>query len=693
MLKATQNTLFLLGVIAVVIAPHAPQLPWWCTAFAATVLVWRAWIAYKGLALPGRWVVALALAACVWGVFATHTTLLGTAAGTTLVVVLLALKTLELRAQRDAFVVFFLGFFVLMANFLESQSLGIALAMVVGMAGLLASLVNAQLAHEEAGFKTAAWQALKLMVWGAPLMAFLFVFFPRVAPLWALPNDAAGGQTGLSEDMTVGRIADLAKSDEIALRVKFSGPPPSAFDLYFRGPILSQFDGQTWRPTATRPLNPSMPEALVTGPSVSYEVTLEPHQRNWVMTLDLTPQPPDWPNQTLGLSPDFQWYSSEAITTTVRYKATSYPKYQYGLNLTPLQMRESLFLPKDSNPRIQALAAAQLAEPGFSESDAMAKAQWAMQQLAAGGYRYTLSPGVYGRHSADEFWFDRKQGFCEHIAASFVIMMRAMGVPARVVTGYQGGELNAVDGFWLVRQSDAHAWVEVWAQPGSGPAQGWVRFDPTGVVAPERVQSATRLEPQRGPVGSVVSQILGKGGVDWLRKVRGLWEASENLWTQKILNFNRDQQFEFLKKLGFEAPSEETLGQAMAGVFALGLLLFAVLGKAAQWRWLQWLRWQRQDPWQALWSQVKADAMARGLAVDASTTPRKLAVLVGHPPGPLNAASPSPPKDVVAWLLRFEALRYASTEGQGATQTGGKNQLLATFKQEWKALNWRHNER
>lgn len=684
MLKSQHNTLFLLGVIAVVVAPHVPQLPLWCTAFVTLVLLGRGWIAYKGWALPKRWIVFLALCGCVWGVISTHQTLLGPAAGTTMVVALLALKTLELRAQRDAFVVFFLGFFVLMANFLESQSLGIALAMVVGMAGLLTSLVNAQLAHEDAGFKTSAFQAFKLMVWGAPLMVFLFVFFPRVAPLWALPTDTPSGRSGLSEDMTVGRIAELANDDQIALRIKFDGAAPGTQQLYWRGPILSRFDGQTWRPTNILTQSLSMPEALVGGKPLSYEVTLQPNQKSWLMTLDLTPQNPQVPGQGLSVSQDFQWYVNQPITEVLRYRATSFLQYQYGLTLTDMQMRELLYLPKGSNPRIQDWAAQRMADPAFRDSSALDKAQWVIQQLATGGYRYSLNPGVFGRDSADEFWFDRKVGFCEHIASTFVVMMRAMGVPSRVVTGYQGGERNEVDGFWTVRQSDAHAWAEVWLPPGSAQGQGWVRLDPTGAVAPERIQSATRLEPQRGPIGNVVSQVFGRGGVDWLLKMRSLWEASENYWTQKVLNFSRDQQYEFLKKIGFEAPSEEALGQAMAITFTAGLLLFLLTGKVRQWKIWSWVR---QDPWQVLWERFKADAAAGGVAAGADATPRQMARLLREHARSRPEQAQSDAEAAAQWLLRLEALRYADSSQR--QPSGQPHEALVQLKRDWQLLRRR----
>ena len=248
--RDARDTLFLLAVIAWIMLPQAQHMPWWSSAFATALLLWRARLALTGTALPGRWVLAGALVIAIAATWAAHKTIVGRDAGVTLVVMLLALKTLELRARRDAMVVFFLGFFVLLSNFFYSQSLPTAAAMVLGLMGLLTALVNAHMTAGKPPLMQALRTAAKLALWGAPVMVALFLFFPRMAPLWGVPADDLAGRSGLSENMRVGEVASLAMDDSVALRIRFDTPgekEPPASTLYFRGPVLSQFDGRNWR--------------------------------------------------------------------------------------------------------------------------------------------------------------------------------------------------------------------------------------------------------------------------------------------------------------------------------------------------------------------------------------------------------------------------------------------------------------
>jgi Transglutaminase-like enzymes, putative cysteine proteases len=502
--REARDTLFLLGVVGWIIVPLIPHVPPWASAFAAALLLWRAGLAWRGRPLPGRWVLGGLLALAVAGTGLTFKTLAGRDAGVTLIVLLLALKTLELRARRDAMVVFFLGFFTLLSNFLFSQSLPTAAAMLLALLGLLTALVQAHMPVGRPPLMLAMRTALRLMLLGAPVMAALFLLFPRIAPLWGLPKDTLG-RSGLAGDMQVGRIAALALDDGIALRVRFdlpNGKTPPQSALYFRGPVLASFDGRTWRPLDDMAQGGpwrriSSPAALqVSGAPLRYEVTLEPHQQNWLLLIDAAPAPPGLPEGfQAAMSPELLWRTNRPVMSVLRYRAESYPQFRHG----PLQRNATLNayteLPAGFNPRTLALAAQLRAQtpvaPGADPAPALVQA--ALARLRTGGYRYTLEPGVFGTHSADEFWFDRKQGFCEHIASAFVVLLRAMGLPARIVTGYQGGEVNPVDGYWTVRHSDAHAWTEVWLA-----GQGWVRVDPTAAVgAGARGQLCALAGPRR----------------------------------------------------------------------------------------------------------------------------------------------------------------------------------------------------
>jgi transglutaminase-like putative cysteine protease len=659
--REARDTLFLLAVIGWVVAPMLHELPLWCGLLTGTVMLWRGVLAWRGQALPSLgWRLGLLLVAVV-ATLLSFKTLLGRDAGVTLVVVLLALKTLELRAQRDAFVVFFLSFFLMLTNFFYSQSLLTAAAILIALLGLLTALVNA---HMPVG-RPPLWQSARLAggmaLLGAPVMVLLFVLFPRMAPLWGLPGDAMAGRSGLSNEMTVGNIAHLALDDSVAMRIHFSGPAPAQQDLYFRGPVLSRFDGLRWQPDdATAVWRAAGAGLQVQGPPVSYQVTLEPNQRAWLLTLDATPKPPELPQGHARMTAELQWFQDRNATELLRYQAISYPQFSYGQHLTPAELAPYLALPLGFNPRTLALAQALKREAPAGAATASYLVQAALHRLRTGGFVYTLDPGVFGRDSADAFWFDRKAGFCEHIAAGFVILMRGAGVPARVVTGYQGGERNSVDGFWTVRQSDAHAWAEVWLS-----GQGWVRVDPTSAVAPARTGSFVRLAPQRSVLANA---ILGNVSPRFALNLRATWDALNNRWNQWVLNYSQASQLNLLKDIGFEAPSWEDLIILLCAV-VVGVSL---VGAA----WSAWQR-QRQDPWLRLLQRVRTRLQHDGLRVPANSTPRELA-------GLLRTQRQSPDlHTVIDWLLRLEALRYAPS----ATRSGTRRQLT-TLQHEFQRLRW-----
>ncbi|CAM8624363.1 Transglutaminase-like [Comamonadaceae bacterium] len=643
--RDARDTLFLLGVIAWVILPQIDRLPLWCSLMAGAVLLWRGVLAWGSRPLPSRWWLLALLALATAGTWMSYRTLLGRDAGVTFIVVLLALKTLEMRARRDAFVIFFLGFFTMLSNFFFSQSLLTAAAMVVALLGLLTALVNS---HMPVGrpplmqaARTAAWMALA----GAPIMAALFMLFPRIAPLWGLPGDAMSGRSGLSGQMQVGTIASLALDDSIAMRIRFEGARPPQSDMYFRGPVFSSFDGKEWRPlrSAFPQRMQLQPDLAVQGPAYSYQVTLAANNRPWLMVLDATPQAPEIRGYSASMGPDLQWQANQPIADLVRYRATSYPEYRHGPDRLAVGLQDYLDLPPGFNPRTLQLAADLRRQPGLATAGAQTLVDTVMDKLRTGGYEYTLEPGVYGTHTADEFWFDRKAGFCEHIASSFVLLMRALDVPARIVTGYQGGQVNNVDSFWTVRQSDAHAWAEVWIA-----GRGWVRVDPTSAVSPGRTGTFQRLAPQPG----VLAQALNAVSPGFTLNLRALWEATNNRWNQWVLNYSQAKQMDLLRNLGFSAPDWQDLSTVL-----IGLIVAASLSGAG-WNW--WNR-LRRDPWLQALETARQQVRATGLPVAPGCTPRALALLLQTDP----RANPL----AVQWLLQLEALRYGKTDAAGALRT------------------------
>lgn len=660
------DTLFLLGVISLIVVPHFAHLPSWAVAFSAFVLLWRGWIALRAQILPNRWILLLLLVGCIAGTFWSFRTIAGRDAGVTLALMLLALKTLELRARRDAMVIFFLGFFAVLTHFLFSQSLLTALMMIAAVIGLLTALVSAHMTVGRPALKLRFKLALKMLLLGTPLAAALFIFFPRVsAPLWGMP-EMERGRTGLSDTMSVGSVADLALDESIAFRVEFAqGKAPPAEQLYFRGPVLGNYDGKQWSvlpqrfsPTRQLPL-----DIRPQGESIVQTITLEPLRRVWLFALDVPAQAPilNTPNQTLAtLTPSLQLITNKPIAERLRYEARSFPNAQHG----PLEalpgLRDYVELPASRNPKALAYATQLRSDPRYANADASTLATLLLTQIRNDKFSYTLSPGVYGDNSVDEFWFDRKEGFCEHFAQAFVVLMRAIDVPARIVTGYQGAELNPFDGSYIVRQSHAHAWAEFW-QAGIG----WVRADPTAAVAPERINTLNRtLSAQRGLFGV---QALAGVNLGMLQQARQVWDAINNAWNQRVLAYNADRQLDLLKSLGVKEPDWSNI--------AISMIVAALIGAALIGLWFAWeaYGWQRRrDPWLRLWRKARKQLLAQGVVLTDSQAPRAAIQLVNTLP---NAPAWQ------RWLMQMEALRYAPV------QAGQSHERYLSVRRELQQLS------
>ena len=608
--RETRDTLFQLAVIGWTVMPHLFHLSTWCLALTALVLAWRAQLALSNGLLPNRWKVMAVLAVAIGLTAFTERTLLGKEAGVTLLVVLMALKTLELRAKRDAMVIFFLGFFLVLTHCLYSQSLLTALAMGVSTWGLLTALVLANMPVGKPPLWHAARLAARSALLGLPLMAALFLLFPRLGPLWGLPQDS-GGRTGLSGTLRMGGLADLANDDSIAFRVRFDGPPPPPEALYFRGPVLSRFDGIEWQPAifagrrdAQRP-----PDLQTAGAPIRYEVMLEPIRLALLPLLEATPadagsapQLPDW---SIWLGQDLQWHTDRLVGERLRFQAQGYLRFQHGQQLAPQEQAALRRLPVGFNPRTVAWAQQMRAQLG--EVDARTLAAALQAHIRQADYVYTLQPGFYGGDAVDEFWLDRRQGFCEHFATAFVVAMRAMGVPARVVTGYQGAEPPDEDGFRIVRQSHAHAWAEYWS-----PGAGWIRADPTAAVAPERVRASRPLQPRPGLMAGALSSVSPA----LASQIRRAWELLDSRWNQWVLGYSRSSQFDLLKSLGVQQPDWADLARALVGLLTL-------LGLAgAIWAWRDR---HRLDPWQRLHRRLCLRLRQIGVQAEAHHPPRALA--------------------------------------------------------------------
>ncbi|MGM9512930.1 transglutaminaseTgpA domain-containing protein [Roseateles sp. DB2] len=611
--REARDTFFLLGLITATLLPHADHLPAWCLALAGLVLGWRAWLAASNRPLPGRWTVAAMLGVAVLSSWLQFRTLLGREAGIALLVLLMGLKTLELRARRDAFVVFFLGFFLVLTHFLYSQSLLTALWTLACTWGLLTALVLAQMPLGQPHLALAARQAARVTLLGLPVMVALFLLFPRIGPLWGIPADGVG-RTGLSDRLQFGAMSEIANDQSIAMRLRVLEGQADPRQWYFRGPVLSEFDGQLWTATDELPAGEPAPESALrqgalTAPRLRYELTLEPLRIRILPMLELDPalagETLQLDELRLLLDREHVWRSRRPISERLRFQHAAHPAATtLPQQLGSTELADYLALPPGLNPRSQAFARALSQRPALAALAAhqrpAALAEALLQHLHEQPFSYTLSPGRYGEqspHLIDEFWFDRRLGFCEHFASAFVVMMRAMGVPARIVTGYQGADPEPQDGFWVIRQSQAHAWAEYWEA-----GKGWVRVDPTAAVAPNRIQRGLTLEPPPGLVGSM----LGTVSPDLWRRLRNTWETLDNRWQQWVLGYTRQDQFQLLSKLGFNSPDWTALGQLAAGLIA------TVLGLA-----LAWNAWQSRphDAWTRQRLQVQRDLARLGVRV------------------------------------------------------------------------------
>lgn len=559
---ARATRLRLLACVAVALAPHATHLPLWAIALIVTLLAWHALTTQHGWPLPPR-VVRLALAvAALTGVYFTFGRINGQSAGATLLCIMLALKFTELRSRRDCVIVLLLAYFVLATECLFSQSLAMIAYLAVGAWLVTASLVEVSHAPGPLAPRVSLRTAAVLLLQSVPLMLLLFVLFPRIpGPLWALPS-GAGGHTGLSNHMTPGGLAHLARDGSVAFRVRFHGPIPPPDQRYWRGPVLWTFDGRTWRPGPPAQNVASSPQHLqVQGPAVDYTVTLEPDDERWLLALDM---PAAGPADAAFTTAD-EMRAAQPVRDRRRYRARSYPHYRLHPNpLSPARRRLALSLPPGKDPRTRALVQRWVAQGDHGQS----LVRRALLYFHRQDFIYTLEPpALTGSNTVDEFVFDTRKGFCEHFAGAFTFMMRAGGVPARVVTGYQGGEINTVGDYLIVRQSDAHAWSEVWLR-----GRGWVRVDPTAAVDPARV----RLGLGGALPGDPDVPSMARLGGGWIKTLKLRWDWVNTLWDRAVLAYGPELQMSLLSRAGLGSWQRMTLVMgALAGAFltALGITL------------------------------------------------------------------------------------------------------------------------
>jgi len=586
-----RNLMWLLAAMAFVVAPHLTRMPYWVGVFFGVVVAWRAWISWAAVHFPPRLVTVALTVAATFGTYFTYGRLFGREAAVTLLVVMSALKLLEMRTQREVALAIYLGFFLVMTNFLFSQSIPLGLYMLACVWIFIATMVGFNRIGRPASLAERLRPAGALLVQALPLMVAFFILFPRTqAPLWALPQDARGSATGLSETMSPGNISNLIKSDAIAFRVQFDGDRPPYSTLYWRGPVLVDFDGVTWSMPQVVPMLSRL-DYMRQGNLTSYTVTLEPHGKVWLFGLDA---PASLPPNAYVLT-DLELRDRRPVAERKRYEMSSYLDYRYGEHI-PVYVRQSaLRFEADRNPRAIALGR-QWASETSDPRAILAKAL----TLYNREFTYTLEPPLLDARSPyDEFLFETKKGFCEHYAGSFALLMRAAGIPARVVTGYQGGEVNPYTNELIVRQADAHAWTEIWIA-----GEGWLRVDPTAAVSPLRVEGG--VNAALGPIG-VLPSLIAADRFGVLSSIRYAWQMLNGQWNEWVLGYNMDRQRQFFGNLGFRDIDWRTLG------FWLMIATF-VVGGAVSIGLLVRDRPRRIEPSLAAWNRFCAKLAAAGVA-------------------------------------------------------------------------------
>ena len=545
----------LIACILLVSAPHTDHLPLWVSAVCSALLAWRAYLAYSDTPLPARWLLLSVTVACVLAIAITFRTLFGREVGVTLLILLVTLKLLELRSLRDATVLIYLSCFIIITNFFYSQSIPTALFMLFTLLVIMATWVHLHTGALE--LRPRLRIAGILLLQAIPLSLIIFVLFRRVqGPLWGMPQDAYAS-SGLTDTMAPGSLSKLSLSDAVAFRVTFSDKVPAREQMYWRGPVLWDFDGTTWK----RGRNATVQQPTLTDANtpVDYTVTLEPHNKPWLFALDM----PAKISIPAFLAPDFQLLNRTPVNVRLRYNATSLLSYHANVNEPPPQIRRALALPQGYNPQARRLAAEWRAR---SDSD-IALVRTALAYFNQNGFEYTLEPPLLGFNSVDDFLLTSKKGFYEHYAGSFVFLMRAAGIPARVVTGYQGGEYNDLGGYYVLRQYDAHAWAEVWLQD-----RGWVRIDPTAAISPARIESGLNA----ALLDNAALPFLARTQSPFLLKLRFNLDALTNQWNQWVLGYNTERQFAFLTRLGMEDITWQKLALNMLAGVALLVGLFAL---------------------------------------------------------------------------------------------------------------------
>ena len=560
---------WLLASVVSVILPHVARLPLWLTGMCALCITGRILVYQGRMSYPGKQIKAiLVLTMAALMVFQFGRDVFSTDSMVGVLLVGITLKLLEMHRKRDVLMVLYLCYFTIIAEFIYSQSIPIAIYMTISILVISSAMISLNQTPEHQSVRRTLRLAGLILLQSAPLMMAFFLLFPRISPLWSVPVQSNSSVTGLSETMSPGDIGDLARSGEVAFMVQFNGEMPPFNELYWRGLTLDNFNGREWR----RGIDRDHPQRLsadrqeemgwfreieYTGRRYAYNIILEPTFQNWIFTLQM----PSILDERMRMRRDFQVETFRRVTQRFSYDATSYLEFAADTDQRAIPRRSLSFIPGDSNPRALEFAQELRAQHDSTESFANA----VLEHFREEEFFYTLSPPLLGDAPVDEFLFETREGFCEHFASSFTYLMRAAGIPSRVVTGYQGGEVNPYDGTLTVRQYDAHAWSEIWIQD-----RGWVRVDPTAAVAPDRINRGTDsvLQEDNNFLSDEVFSLIRLRNSLFLNDLRLRLEMIDYAWNRFVLNYDQESQFRFFSNLFGEVTRNKII-MVLLGFLAL----------------------------------------------------------------------------------------------------------------------------
>jgi transglutaminase-like putative cysteine protease len=551
-----------LAALAFSIVPHVQYLPFWATFAFLACAAWRWQIERKRWRLPPAWLrIVLSLIFFI-GVMASYNTISGVGPGSALLTVMAALKLLETKRRRDQFVLLFISIFLIMSSLLREQyiwSLPYLLAGVVLTMTAWLRMSNSSRVSVGESLNT----AVRLLLYAVPLTTAMWIFFPRIAtPFWAVPIDTSSASSGLSDNMSPGDISSLSLSNAVAFRVKFEGAVPPPHQRYWRGLVLREFNGRSWKGrNEASPGSGARREIEYLGDPIRYQITMEATRQQWVFALDV---PYEWDLDNTFMGRQQQLARVLPIDQRIAYNVVSHPNFRLNAELSDFARSFYTDLPPNGNQRTLELARQMRGEAPGDE----AFITNVLDKFNKEEYFYTLEPPLLGSNPVDRFLFDTRRGFCEHYASAFAFMMRAVGIPSRVVLGYQGGEMNPMGAYMIVRQADAHAWTEVWL-----PNRGWYRIDPTAAVAPERIES--------GRSGAMFDGIAASWGLsapsELLYRLTLTWDVLNAKWNAWILGYGPDNQNKFMKWLGMDEPDWRQMMLTLVAIVTVMILIISIL--------------------------------------------------------------------------------------------------------------------